>query len=81
MEALIIESEDPMAAMEELASSAERGGLIDNSNVPRRSEPWIFVLDLLIDNPDAADWFSCRLEFLKNPSDFEEIADLAEHLL
>ncbi len=78
---LIAEADDPSDAMNEIARAAEQGGLIDISTLPRRTAPWVFVLDLLIENPVASDWMTCRLESMKSPADFEDIHDVAGHLL
>ncbi len=81
MERLIQEADHPRDAMDLLAMAAERGGLINNDNLPRRTSVTEFVMDLLTENPLASDWINCRLEALKPPDAWTELDDLAGHLL
>src|SRR5687767_5715861 len=82
LEVLIAENDDPrMAAMHEIAEAAERDGLIDNDNLPRRDTPTVFVVDLLLENPVANDWMSARLECMPHPQNMTEIGEVAAHLL
>lgn len=84
MAVLIAKSDDPADAMDEIARAAEQGGLIGNSNDPRRSNPLIFSQDILLDNPAAGDWMNARLEYqpgyMPEPLKITEIGQLADRL-
>jgi hypothetical protein len=77
---LIAKADDRLSAMDELAGAAERGGLIDCDNMPRRESPWAFVADLLLDNPLAGDWMNARLRTTPRPASLKEISQIAERL-
>lgn len=81
LEVLIAEADDPSEAMDEIAEAAEQGGLIDSSSLPRRDDALAFVMDLLLENPVAGDWMTCRLNRMKAPRAYESTYDVAEHLL
>jgi hypothetical protein len=80
LEVLVAEADDLDGAMDEIADAAERGGLIDNSNLPRRESPAAFVMDLLLENPTAGDWMNSRLKRMKPPGAYDRASDVAEHL-
>lgn len=67
LEIVIDESDDPQGAMDELAGAAERRGLIDSSNLPRRESPQEFILDLWTDNPLTLERLHARDPKLPDP--------------
>lgn len=73
LEIVIEESDDPQGAMDELAETAERRGLIDSSNLPSRESPQAFVLDLWTDNPATLDRLNLQREYLPDPYEIENL--------
>lgn len=75
-----VQPRPPLEAMDEIAEAAEAGGLVDNSNSPRRSAPHLFASDLLIENPVALDWMNGRLEMMPDPLEISELEQIASRL-
>jgi hypothetical protein len=76
LEALIEKDDDPEFVMNELAEAAERRGLIEFSNGPRRGSAWEFIGDLWYDNPATNE----RVNLFYEDFDPDSIVDLASAL-
>ena len=80
LETLLRKEADPLPSMDLVAQAAEAGGLVDDSNNPRRSRPDLFASDLLLENPVALDWTNARLETMPDPLTMPDLGQLADRL-
>ncbi len=83
IEAVIRSSGSPQQmqqTMDEIAYVAQRRGLIDNSNSPRRSSAEEFVMDLWTENPVIRDRLNLSRASLPQPSAVTTLTDILDVL-
>lgn len=79
MEILIEQSDDPGRLMGQILHNAEQAGWIDASDAIRTSSAWVFVIDLLLDNPRIRDWINIAEGWLE-PSQIEDEEQLLDSI-
>jgi hypothetical protein len=80
IERVISESPDPGTAMEEIATEAERRGLIDSAASLRRHSSLAFVMDLWFENAAVHDLRNLHRQTLRYPKRLQDVADVLDAL-
>jgi hypothetical protein len=78
IESVIAASDDPKAAMKEIALEAERMGWIDSVTEVRLDDPQTFVMDLWTEHPMVSDRLNLLGETLKNPLAVNDLPDVLD---
>jgi hypothetical protein len=74
---IIEASDDPAALMRQIAREAEQAEIVRFASDMRMTEPWIFAMDLLTENPSAYEWAqTARVQWpLTNVHDAETLLE------